>query len=476
MEDAGQATTLAELRASGHQDRTVKEELRDNLLAKLAAGESLFPSIVGFDESVLPALERGILAGHDLILLGERGQAKTRLIRHLVGLLDAETPVIAGCEVNDHPYRPICARCRALVAEQGESVPIAWLPRDRRYAEKLATPDTSVADLIGDVDPIRVAEGRYLSDELTIHYGLIPRTNRGIVAINELPDLPERIQVALFNILEERDVQIRGYQIRLPLDLLLVSTANPEDYTHRGRIVSPLKDRFGTQVRTHYPETLGDEIAIMDQEARPPAGTGDVPVRVPPFMKEVLAALTAELRHSPQVNHRSGVSVRYSIGNLERMVASAVRRSARSGEPEAVPRLVDLPPVVADSIGRVEFDTVEEGREEEILMRALRNAVLEVFRRRLAGFDFAPILARFEEGMAAETSDLTPAGEFLGQFGDVPGLAKLLGRLGVEEESPGVAASALELSLEGLHLSRRLNKDAGGRVGAYRYEGLGRSR
>src|SRR5213076_40800 len=251
------------------------------------------PGVVGFDDSVLPALERGILAGHDLILLGERGQAKTRLVRHLVQLMDEETPVVAGCEINDHPYRPICAKCRARIVEDGDNVPIAWLPRDRRYAEKLATPDISVADLIGDVDPIRVAEGRYLADELTIHFGLIPRTNRGVVAINELPDLPERIQVSLFNILEERDVQIRGYQIRLSLDMLLVATANPEDYTHRGRIVSPLKDRFGTQVRTHYPETLGDEILIMDQEARPAAG--DIPVRVPRFMKEILAALTAEL-------------------------------------------------------------------------------------------------------------------------------------------------------------------------------------
>jgi magnesium chelatase subunit I len=467
-------TTIGELQSFGYPDRSVKEELRENLLARLGRGDPLFSSIVGFDETVLPSLERGILAGHDLILLGERGQAKTRLIRHLVELLDPEIPAIAGCEVNDHPYRPICARCRALVAQQGDDVPVAWIPRDRRYAEKLATPDTSVADLIGDVDPIRVAEGRYLSDELTIHYGLIPRTHRGIVAINELPDLPERIQVALFNILEERDIQIRGYQIRMPLDLLLVATANPEDYTHRGRIVSPLKDRFGTQVRTHYPDTLGDEIAIMEQEARAAAAGSDVPVRVPDFMKELLAALTAELRRSSQINQRSGVSVRYSIGNLERMVASAVRRAARSGEPEAVPRLVDLPPVVADSLGRVEFDTVEEGREEEILMRALRNSVLEVYRRRLAGFDFAPILEPFEAGVAVETSDLMPAGEFLAQFGDVPGLGKLLGRLGVEEESPGVAASALELSLEGLHLSRRLNKDAADRPGSYRYEGLGR--
>jgi magnesium chelatase subunit I len=461
------AATIGELRTSGYPDRTVKEELRYNLLRRLGGGEDLFPSLIGFDDSVLPALERGILAGHDLILLGERGQAKTRLVRHLLELLDPSSPVIEGCEVNDHPYHPICARCRAMVAELGDDAPVAWIPSDRRYAEKLATPDTAVADLIGDVDPIRVAEGRYLADELTIHYGLIPRTNRGIVAINELPDLPERIQVALFNILEERDVQIRGYQIRLQLDLLLVATANPDDYTNRGRIVSPLKDRFGTQVRTHYPETLADEVRIMDQEARGPAG--EVPVRVPRFMKEVLAALTGELRRSPHVNHRSGVSVRYSIGNLETLAAAAVRRAARSGELEAVPRVCDLPAVIESSLGRVEFDTIEEGREHDILTRAVRTAELEVFRRRLAGFDFQPVLGRFADGFVAESYDLMTGGEFLAQFGDLPGLAKLLDRLGVEEESPGVAASALEFALEGLHLSRRLNKDSDGRGGS-RYE------
>jgi magnesium chelatase subunit I len=465
--------TIGELRAAAYPDRSVKEELRDNLLDKLGRGEALFPTIVGFDESVLPGLERGILAGHDLILLGERGQAKTRLIRRIVDLLDEQTPAIAGCEVNDHPFRPICARCRALVVDEGDGAPLRWIGRDDRYAEKLATPDKSVADLIGDVDPIRVAEGRYLGDELTIHYGLIPRTNRGIVAVNELPDLPERIQVALFNILEERDVQIRGYRIRLPLDLLLVATANPDDYTHRGRIVSPLKDRFGTQVRTHYPETLEDEIAIMDQEAHPPAG--DVPLRVPMYMKEVLAALTAELRRSPHVNHRSGVSVRYSIGNLETLAAAAVRRAARTGEPEAVPRVCDLPAVLESSLGRVEFDTIEEGREEEILSRAVKTAELEVFRRRLSGYDFQPILERFSAGFEAETSDLTPASELLGQFGELPGLSKLLERLGVEEESPGVAASALEFALEGLHLSRRLNKDRTERTGAFRYRSSGSS-
>jgi magnesium chelatase subunit I len=461
------ATTLGELRAAGYPDRTVKQELRDNLLTRLRDEGPLFEGVVGFDTSVIPALERGILAGHDLILLGERGQAKTRLIRHMLELLDPEVPAIAGCEVNDHPFRPICARCRRLVADQGEATPVAWIGPDQRYAEKLATPDTSVADLIGDVDPIRVAEGRYLADELTIHHGLVPRTNRGVVAINELPDLPERIQVALFNILEERDVQIRGYRVRLPLDLLLVATANPEDYTHRGRIVSPLKDRFGTQVRTHYPETTGEEIRIMDQEARAP--TEAIPVRVPGFMKEVLAELTAELRRSPHVNQRSGVSVRYSIGGLETLAAAAVRRAARAGEPEAVPRTCDLPAVLEASLGRVEFDTVEEGREEEILVRALANAILKVYRRRLSGFDWGPILTRFGEGFTAQTTDLMPASDLLDQFGELPGLAKLLSRLGIEEESPGAAASALEFALEGLHLSRRLNKDSRGRVGAYVY-------
>jgi magnesium chelatase subunit I len=468
MPEGARPQTIGELRAAGYPDRTVKQELRANLLEALRRGDNVFAGLVGFDDSVLPALERGILAGHDLIMLGERGQAKTRLVRSLTGLLDQTVPAIAGCEVNDHPFRPICARCRELVATDGDAVPIRWIGRDERYSEKLATPDTSVGDLIGDVDPIKVAEGRYLGDELTIHYGMIPRTHRGIVAINELPDLPERIQVALFNILEERDVQIRGYRIRLPLDILLVVTANPDDYTHRGRIVSPLKDRFGTQVRTHYPEVLSEEIRIMDQEAR--EAPGDVPVRMPVFMKEIVAALTAELRRSPHVNHRSGVSVRYSIGNIETLAAAAVRRAVRTGEQEAVPRVCDLPAVLSSSEGRIEFDTIEEGREDEILLRALRTSELDVFRRRLNGYDFAPLLQRFDEGMTAETSDLTPATDLLSQFGDVPGLAKLLERLGVEEESPGVAASALEFALEGLHLTRRLNKEDGG-IGASRYTG-----
>ena len=451
-------STVEQLRASGWRDRSVKDELRENFIARVHDDEQLFAGIIGYDETVIPGLERALLAGHDIILLGERGQAKTRLIRHLVSLLDEHTPVIAGCEVNDSPYRPICARCRELLATEGDQTPVAWLPRARRYAEKLATPDTSVADLIGDVDPIRVAEGRYLSDELTIHYGLVPRTHRGIFSINELPDLPERIQVGLLNILEERDVQIRGYNIRLPLDLMLIASANPEDYTNRGRIITPLKDRFGSEVRTHYPEDPIDEIEIMEQEARPAAS--GIPVNIPDYIKEILAEFTGAVRRSPHVNQRSGVSVRFSIGNLETVVASAMRRAVRSGEPEAVPRIGDLSAAVQSSMGRIEFESFEEGREAEIMGSMLRRATLDVFRRRLGGVDLSGILARFdEEGVEIEVGDLVAATTLLSQIGQVKGLAQIMRRLGIEDESPGKAASALEFALEGLHLSRKINKN-----------------
>jgi magnesium chelatase subunit I len=460
--------TIGQLRATGHHHVRVKEELRANLVARLGDGDRLFPTIIGYEDSVIPSLERGLLAGHDIIFLGERGQAKTRLIRHLVDLLDESTPVIAGCEINDHPYEPVCASCRATVSERGDDTEIEWIGRDRRFSEKLATPDASVADLIGDVDPIRVAEGRYLSDELVIHYGLIPRTNRGIFAINELPDLPERIQVSLLNILEERDIQIRGFKIRLPLDLLLVASANPEDYTHRGRIISPLKDRFGTQVRTHYPLDPYDEIDIMDQEVRPPAA--GVNVQVPRFLKEVIAELTDQLRSSPQVNQRSGVSVRYSIGNLETLIASAVRRAARTGESPAIPRPVDLWTIIDASMGRIEFETMEEGREQWILENALSRAIAEVYRRRLGGENFAPLIQRFDEGLAIETSDVLGAENFMAQFGEVPGLGRIMQKLDVGQESPTAAASALEFALEGLHLMKRINKEASG-SGAWRFGG-----
>jgi magnesium chelatase subunit I len=450
-------TTLGELRAAGLPERTVKEELRTNLIARLAAGVPLFSDIVGYDETVVPALERALLAGHDIILLGERGQAKSRLIRRLVDLLDDQVPVIEGCEVNDHPFHPICARCRSVVAERGDETPVAWIDKDDRFAEKLATPDASVADLIGDVDPIRVAEGRYLSDALTIHYGLVPRTNRGIFAINELPDLPERIQVALLNILEERDVQVRGYKIRLPLDLLLIASANPEDYTHRGRIITPLKDRFGSEVRTHYPTEIEHEIAIMEQEASPPP-VGRA-VRVPRYLIEVLAELTAQLRADESVSRRSGVSVRFSIGNLESIRASALRRALRSSESEAVARMIDVWSVLPSSIGRIEFDTLDEGREPEIVARALRGALLEVWHRRLSGHDFSSLVS-FDDGRTVEITDLTSAHDLLTQFGSVEatGAGAVAARLGVGDDAPGEIAGALEFALEGLHLTRRLNK------------------
>ena len=467
------ARTLGELKASGYPDRTVKDELRDNLIDRLSEGRDLFSGIIGFEESVVPTLEKAILAGHDVILLGERGQAKSRLIRSLVALLDEAVPAIEGCEVNDHPFHPICRACRTLTAERGEATPLTWIGRDHRFSEKLATPDTSVGDLIGDVDPIRVAEGHYLSDELTIHYGLVPRTNRGIFAVNELPDLPERIQVGLLNILEERDVQVRGYKIRLPLDLMLIASANPEDYTHRGRIISPLKDRFGTQVRTHYPVRSDDEIAIMDQEAsRVPS---QVPVRVPRYVKEILAEFTALLRASGQVNQRSGVSVRFSIGNLETVSAGALRRAVRTGEAEAVARIVDLWGVLPASTGRIEFDALEEGREEEILARAMRKAIMAVWQRRLSGENFDRLAARFDEGLTIETSDLMPSSRLLAQFeADGPieslvGIQRLVGRLDLIEESPASAASAVEMCLEGLYLNRRVSKHEDALPGRYRY-------
>lgn len=449
--------TLADLRASGFPDRTVKQEVRDNLVARLREGRPLATGIVGYDDTVLPQLERALLAGHDLILLGERGQAKTRLVRRLVDLLDEAAPTVEGCEILCHPAHPTCAHCRDLAAEHGDDLPVVWVDRERRFAEKLATPDVSVADLIGDVDPMRVAEGRHLGDERTIHYGLVPRHNRGIVAVNELPDLPSRIQVALLNVLEERDVQIRGYSLRLPLDVLLVATANPDDYTNRGRIISPLKDRFGAQVRTHYPHRIEDEIAIvLDEAAAPPPG---IAVHVPAFVDEVLAELVALLRTSSEVNQRSGVSVRYTIGAHETAVAGAVRRAAHTGATLAVPRVVDLWAVVPAALGRVEFDLLEEGREEEIVARALQRAILTVWRDRLGGEDMVELVDRFDDGLVVETGDTTTGAEVLAQFGGpIEGLHRWMQALGEEAETEEVAASAVEFVLEGLHLGRRVNK------------------
>ena len=463
-------TTLAELRAGGHQHVLVKDEVRANLLARLRAGEPTFPGILGFDDTVVPQVERALLAGHDLVLLGERGQGKTRLIRTLVGLLDTWTPVVEGCEVNDHPYAPVCARCRRLVAELGDATPVAWKHRSERYGEKLATPDTSVGDLVGDVDPVKVAEGRTLGDPETVHYGLVPRTNRGIFSVNELPDLAERIQVALLNVLEERDIQIRGYRVRLPLDLLLVASANPEDYTNRGRIITPLKDRFGAEVRTHYPIELADEIRLLHQEAQTSAlgGDGLTAPLIPEHLVEIVARFTRLVRESTHVDQRSGVSARFAIAGLETVAASAVRRAAIAGETRPVARVVDLPSVVPASRGKVEFSDSgsdnDDDRELEILDHLLRQATAQTFRARCAGLDLTGLQEHFTGGETVESGELVSAPALLGQLGTIPRLAELLGRLGVPEgdQSAEQAAAAVEFALEGLYLTRRLAKDTDG--------------
>jgi len=453
-------TTLGDLRASGHQQRSVKAELRENLLARMRSGADRFPGIVGFDETVLPQVERALLAGHDVVLLGERGQGKTRLIRTLVQLLDEWTPVIAGCEINDHPFEPVCVRCRRLVAEKGDATPVAWQHRSHRYAEKLATPDVSVGDLIGDVDPIKVAEGRVLGDPETVHYGLVPRTNRGIVAINELPDLAERIQVALLNVLEERDVQVRGYTLRLPLDVLLLATANPEDYTNRGRIITPLKDRFGAEVRTHYPIELDDELQLIRQEAVVGWGIDAVSAALPDHLVEIVARFARHVRESPAVDQRSGVSARFAVAAAETVAASAVRRSALTGEQPAVSRVSDLPAIVPAVQGKVEFEASEEGREAEILDHLLRRAVADTFRSRLGGVDLTGLVAKFEDGSIVETGELVSAADLLENIGPITGLAKLLSAAGIDDvDTPGLAASGVEFALEGLYLLRRLSKE-----------------
>ena len=460
------ATTLGELRASGWRSRSVKQELRSNLLAHLAAGRTVLPGVVGYEESVLPAIENAILAGHDLVFLGERGQAKTRMARLLVGLLDEWLPVVRGGELNDDPYAPVSPAARAIVERDGDATRIDWLPRDRRYAEKLATPDITIADLIGEVDPIKVAEGRYLSDELTLHYGLIPRANRGIVAINELPDLAERIQVGLLNVLEERDVQIRGFTIRLPLDLYVVASANPEDYTSRGRIITPLKDRLGSQIRTHYPRTLDHEMAIVSQEKQRFAAADDVPtVVVPGFMEEVVAELTHLARRSPEISQRSGVSVRVSVANMEVLEAAALKRAVRLGESLAAPRVSDLGALIASTAGKVELESIgDEAPEERIVERLITRALFATFTRHAALDVLDPVVAAFEEGFIVEIGDRTPSREYVAWAREVPGLSEAVRRLGAFDvtdgaEEPAVVASAVEFLLEGLHLARRLNKE-----------------
>jgi magnesium chelatase subunit I len=436
--------TLGELRAAGVEILPVRLEMRRNLVERLRARERILPGIIGYDQSVLPEIENGVLAGHHMIFLGERGQAKSRLIRLLADLLDEHVAAVKGCEINDDPYHPVCSPCRRRLAEFGEDLEIEWIGRERRYAEKLATPDVSVADLIGEIDPIKVAEGRYLADEETIHYGLIPRTNRGIFAINELPDLTEKVQVGLFNLMEEKDVQIKGYRVRLPLDLVFVASANPEDYTSRGRIITPLKDRFDIQIRTHYPRTIEDEIAIMEQECSYPASAG-MALRVPPFIKQ-----------------SSGVSVRVSINNFESVISNAEKRAVRLGENEIVPRLSDLPSLYASTAGKIELEYVgEDKKEDDLIERLINRAVLKVFDRYFKVDDLRRVAAYFEGGWGVVVSDSAPSSEYLDALREVPGLREALEQLGAFE-TPGLMASASELVFEGLHLHQKLNKERQG--------------
>jgi magnesium chelatase subunit I len=458
-------STLGELRQNGYSPKTVREEMRCNLVAAMRKGKSLFPGVFGYDQTVIPAIEKAILSGQDIIFLGERGQAKTRLARNMVNLLDEWMPIIEGSEINDDPFDPISRYAIDRVTELGEKTPVGWVHRDRRYGEKLATPDTTIADLIGEVDPIKVAEGRYLSDELTISYGLIPRTNRGVFTLNELPDLAERIQVGLLNIMEERDVQIRGYKIRLPLDIFVVASANPEDYTNRGRIITPLKDRYGSQIRTHYPVTTDLEIAIMEQEHTSFATDG-VDVEVPLFMKEIVAELTHHARRSPDVSQRSGVSVRMSVANYENLISNATRRAIRLGEKTAAPRISDMEAVHASTTGKIELETLGEVREDQIVDKLIAHAVVSVFNRHFSVRQFDQLIQAFENGLTVEASDLMPAMDYVHQLSHLEGMRDAVDQLGVSGK-PTAVASAVELVLEGLHLNRKLNK--GGGSGPARY-------
>ncbi len=444
----------------------VREEMRKNLLARLGRGERILPGIIGYDDTVIPEIENAVLAGHHIVFLGERGQAKSRVIRGLTSLLDPLVPVIAGCPINDDPFAPICRECKRRLAAEGEALALAWVGPDERYGEKLATPDVSMADLVGEIDPIKVAEGRYLADEETIHYGLIPRTNRGLFAINELPDLTEKVQVGLFNLMEEKDVQIKGYKIRLPVDVVIVASANPEDYTSRGRIITPLKDRFDVQIRTHYPRTIEDEIAIMEQEM-PVFDREAAAVRIPDFMKEIVAHLTFEARGSNEINQSSGVSVRVTINNYESLVSNAEKRAVRLSEREIVPRLTDLHSILASTAGKIELEYVgEDKREDDLIDRLINRAVLKVWDKYLKVEGLKKVTEHFEAGWGVEVSDRMRAEEYLEGIRQIPGLREAVAQLG-PFESPGLMAAAIEFVLEGLHLHQKLNKDRTG--GRYTY-------
>jgi len=464
MPSPARPTTFRELKDSGYESRPVRSELRANLIDALRANRQVFPGIRGFDETVVPQIYNAILAGHDIIFLGERGQAKTRLARDLVQLLDEWTPIVARSEVNDDPFAPISFYGRQTITELGDDAPITWVHRSMRFAAQLATPDTTVADLIGEVDPITVAEGRYLSNEEVISFGLIPRTNRGVFNLNELPDLAERIQVGLLNILEERDIQIRGFQIRLPVDIVLIASANPEDYTNRGRIITPLKDRFGSQIRTHYPREIDLEVEIMEQE-RDRYAAPEIDIVFPRFMQEVVAEISHHARRSPEISQRSGVSVRMTVANAEALIANAQRRSIRTGEAQAVPRISDLPAIYPSTMGKIELETFGEGRDEQVVERIIGEAVRSVFLRSVDPSKLDMLLLAFNNGLTVETSDQSDSFSYIHQVSAVDDMKDVVGSL-VDGTSPPELASAVEFVLEGLHqtrkLSRRNVRDGGG--------------
>jgi magnesium chelatase subunit I len=457
--------TLGALRQSGWSPdrvggRSVRDEMRENLLGRLERGEPVLAGVIGYDDTVAPQIVNAILSRHHMILLGLRGQAKSRILRGLVALLDEELPVLAGCEINDNPYAPLCRACRERVEELGDRTPIGWLPRDLRYVEKLATPDVTVADMIGDLDPIRAARGGLdLANERTIHYGLLPRANRGIFAINELPDLAGKIQVSLFNVMQEGDIQIKGYPVRLPLDVVLVFSANPEDYTARGKIITPLKDRIGSEIRTHYPTDVRHGMAITEQEAwtrRHPGGR----VAVPDFIREVVEQIAFAARDSKHVDRRSGVSQRLPISCLENVVSNAERRAAVAREARIVPRPSDVYAAMPSLTGKLELEYEGELKGGEAIARGLiQEAFGRVYAARLAGAAAQETVAWFESGGAVKLSDVTPADEALGFLREVPGLLDLTALLGVPEDAEsGLVVSAAELVLEGLHAQQRIDR------------------
>ncbi len=451
-------TAWEELRVA---ERTVKDEMRANLLQSLEKKETLFPGIHGYEETVIPQIVNAILARHNFILLGLRGQAKSRILRGLVQFLDTEIPVVAGCEINDNPFRPICRACRDLIAERSEQTPIAWLPRERRFVEKLATPDVTIADIIGDVDPIKAARaGRDLSDELTLHYGLLPRANRGIFAINELPDLAGKIQVGLFNIMQEGDIQIKGYPLRLPLDVLLVFTANPEDYTARGKIITPLKDRVGSEIRTHYPASLEEGLAITAQEAWTNRD-GRRRLEIPAYVREVIEEVAFLAREDKRVDRRSGVSQRLPIACLENVISNAEQRAVRNHEAVAAARIADIYAATPAMTGKMELEYEGELRGAANIARELiRGAVGKVFTKYLAEADLQPVVQWFEMGGELKLPESASAAESFAQLKHIQGLLDHVERLGVNGKAdPAITAAAAEFILEGLWAHKRISRN-----------------